>query len=303
MKKKEKIDEIELEDFKEFDIEDVDNYPNKYEVGYKAFNENMKCREKEYKVGEYALEKDIMLCKKGIHYSLFPLDVFIFYPISTQPKICKIIASKISKCFGHKKVTNKIKVLKELSINDLLYETNKFLQNCKDKTHKILRYMYKNYLVNELDESGMITNTLCKNSVMVNNSTTSICHSVLGTNENIISLARNNISVISSGSNSLLRVPMGSLGVINDFSEYCVLLVDDDGYGDIQSETGSNVIIGKGQYANIKGTLGNWMIGIEYDKQNHKIKNMKCAEIDGIHIKPDTYYNYIDGKFKKVIKI
>lgn len=86
------IENLELEEFKEFDIENT-KPDDDYEIGYKGFKNNMTCLNKQYKVGEYAFEPKANLCEEGIHYCLSPLHVFNYY--SMGKTMCKIVALKV----------------------------------------------------------------------------------------------------------------------------------------------------------------------------------------------------------------
>ena len=48
--------------------------------GYKGFDKDLKCRDLQYEVGkEAAVDGDIELCKRGIHFCENPHDIFNYY--------------------------------------------------------------------------------------------------------------------------------------------------------------------------------------------------------------------------------
>lgn len=45
----------------------------------KVSNKDLKCRKKQYKIGEETTEEEAILCKKGLHFCENPHDVFGYY--------------------------------------------------------------------------------------------------------------------------------------------------------------------------------------------------------------------------------
>jgi hypothetical protein len=83
--------------------------------GYKAFDKNLKCLGFQFKVGKTFETKEIELCKSGFHFCENPFDVYNYYPKETNTRICEVEALGEVKKEGDKSVTNKIKIVKELS--------------------------------------------------------------------------------------------------------------------------------------------------------------------------------------------
>lgn len=62
-----------------------------YVAGFKAFNNDLTCRGKQYKEGETFTEDMAVLCRKGMHYCINPFDVFIYYsPLDLEHGIIKV---------------------------------------------------------------------------------------------------------------------------------------------------------------------------------------------------------------------
>ena len=93
--------------------------------GYKVFNENWKCRGFQYKVGEtYEHKGGIYLCESGFHFCKKLNNCFNYYSFNPKNKVAEIeaigdIIEGEDKC-----VTNKIKILKEISWQDVLELAN-----------------------------------------------------------------------------------------------------------------------------------------------------------------------------------
>ena len=52
-----------------------------YVAGFKAFNSDLTCRDKQYKEGETFTEDKAIMCTAGMHYCINPLDVFSYYSL------------------------------------------------------------------------------------------------------------------------------------------------------------------------------------------------------------------------------
>ena len=84
--------------------------------GYKAFSGNLTCRNMQYEIGkEYVIEGKPMPCKQGFHFCETISDCYEFYPMSADTRICKVEAKGEIKKDGMKRVTNKIKILEEIT--------------------------------------------------------------------------------------------------------------------------------------------------------------------------------------------
>lgn len=91
---------------------------------YKAFNKDLTCRDFQYEIGKtYEMEEEPIICKRGFHACTDLDDVFKYYKFSKDIRICEVellgdiddMSQKDSKV-----ATNKIKIVRELKINDLL---------------------------------------------------------------------------------------------------------------------------------------------------------------------------------------
>lgn len=83
----------------------------------KGFDQNMKCRGKQYAVGEESTESKAVLCDCGIHAVERPLDVFAYYPPATS-RYCEAELEEVSdeRRNDTKVVGKKIKIGAEIGI-------------------------------------------------------------------------------------------------------------------------------------------------------------------------------------------
>lgn len=91
---------------------------------YKAFNKDLTCRGFQYEIGKtYEMKGEPIICKRGFHACTELDDVFMYYKFSKDIRICEVevlgdiddMSQKDSKV-----ATNKIKIIRELSVKDLL---------------------------------------------------------------------------------------------------------------------------------------------------------------------------------------
>ena len=90
--------------------------------GYKAFNSDLTCLEFQYEIGKtYELpeDKELKMCECGFHFCKNPIDVFGYYPFGGT-RVAEVEALGDIFQEGTKFVTNKIRIIKELSNNELL---------------------------------------------------------------------------------------------------------------------------------------------------------------------------------------
>ena len=100
--------------------------------GYKVFNSDWTCRGFQYEVGKtYEMEDEPIICKQGFHFCTDPKDCFRYYDFWGDIKIAEIEAlgdidreHMDSKC-----CTNKIKIIRELSLKDAKIETKIIEEN------------------------------------------------------------------------------------------------------------------------------------------------------------------------------
>ena len=90
--------------------------------GYKAFDKDWKCRDFQYKIGEtYELPEgqELKICQCGFHFCKNPIDVFGYYPFKDETMIAEVEALGEIRQEGTKYVTNKIKIVREFTRDEL----------------------------------------------------------------------------------------------------------------------------------------------------------------------------------------
>ena len=90
--------------------------------GYKAFNAGWVCRDFQYEIGKtYKLPEGqkLEMCKCGFHFCKNPIDVFGYYPMDDSVLIAKVEALGEIQQEGTKYCTDKIKIVREFTREEL----------------------------------------------------------------------------------------------------------------------------------------------------------------------------------------
>ena len=88
--------------------------------GYKAFNSDLTCRGMQYEVGkEYKFNGEPIPCRQGFHFCETIADCYEFYPMRDDTRICEVEATGEVIAEGVKRVTNVIKILAEITCDNL----------------------------------------------------------------------------------------------------------------------------------------------------------------------------------------
>ncbi|MDR1348022.1 MAG: hypothetical protein LBJ63_06285 [Prevotellaceae bacterium] len=64
--------------------------------GYKGFDKDLKCRNKQYAIGKEEVEETASLCNKGLHFCENPHNVFSYYPAGNGNRFCEVEADEVS---------------------------------------------------------------------------------------------------------------------------------------------------------------------------------------------------------------
>ena len=120
--------------------------------GYKSFDKNLKCRDKQYEIGKTYEEKEAKLCKSGIHFCENPLDILDYYDLCNS-RFAEIEADKVSdeKSDESKRVAKKLTVKAELSLKGLIDAAFNFLFEKSENTEDV---QYASGDVSKLAASG-----------------------------------------------------------------------------------------------------------------------------------------------------
>jgi len=136
-------------------------------IGYKA-TYNGKCKNILYEVGQtYILKGELVMCIRGFHFCQDLIDVFRYYPPNKDIKVFKVEALGNIETEYNKSVTDKIKILEEVDLSNLIVERNgekKYFddkgnlikQECSSGYWEKFEYDSNNNRIKEVNANGFL---------------------------------------------------------------------------------------------------------------------------------------------------
>jgi len=124
-------------------------------IGYKA-TYNGKCINQLYEVGQtYTLDGEMEICKRGFHFCEDLYTVFFYYPENKNIKVFKVEALGNTETVYGKSVTDKIKILEELNLSNMVVEKNGYKKYFDNNCNLIKEeYSYGYWVKYEYNENG-----------------------------------------------------------------------------------------------------------------------------------------------------
>ena len=284
-------------------------------IAYKGFDKNLKCRDFQYEVGkEYEMDGDIKCCKRGFHACESPLEVFDHYDMLNS-RFAKVEQSgEIDKEENSTKVcSSKIKVKAELKLADII---NLGVEWIKDITSPS-----KLKKETDLNDNG-------NNSAQIGSSGdyaqigssgdsaqigSSGDYAKIGSSGDSAKIGSSGDSAQIGSSGDYAKIgssgdyaQIGSSGdyaQIGSSGDYAQIGSSGD-YAKIESTGNHSVVMTAGNNSIAKAKIGSWITLAEW-KKDHKDGKwkpvcVKTEQVDGEHIKANTFYKLVDGEFKEV---
>jgi hypothetical protein len=102
--------------------------------GYKAFNKDLKCRGFQFVVGKtYKIEGKLKICEAGFHFCEKLNSVYNYYPKSVDTRVCEVESLGLVDTKDDKSCTNHIKIIRELSKEEISLLTDDLKFNSGDR--------------------------------------------------------------------------------------------------------------------------------------------------------------------------
>lgn len=93
--------------------------------GYKVFNQNWTCRDKQYTCpGKFEEDCSPVVCGVGMHFCKRVVDCFNYYGFDPKNKVAEVVSYGEVAESGDKCCTNKLEILREISWSELLELVN-----------------------------------------------------------------------------------------------------------------------------------------------------------------------------------
>ena len=237
-----------------------------YAVGFKGFDPDMKCRDKQYVENEVFEEKGGQICNSGVmHFCEFPLDIFEYYPPVSDSGNINTFApvealSEVQK-EGEKSATSKLRIGAKIDLSGLAKATVEFV-------------------FERIKKEDTATNTGHRSAA------TNTGHRSAATNAGDYSAATN------TGHRSAATNTGNRSAATNT------------GHRSAASVSGKeSFAIVTGPEGKAKGALGCFIACAEWvqdENYNWHPVAFKSAKVDGRKIKADTWYTVENGKFVEV---
>ena len=250
---------------------------NKPIKSYKAFDENMRCRGFQYEVGkEYDMNGDIKCCKRGFHACESPMEVWDYYDMLTSRFAEVEQSGKISAEGRTTKIcSSHIKIKAELKLADII---NIGVEWLKDLTSP-----------SKIKDDSTALNDDGFDKKQIGSSGNSAQIGSSGDSAQIGSSG--DYAKIGSSGNSAKIGSSGNSAQIGSSGDYAK----------IDSTGEDSVIMCAGVRSVAKAKIGSWITLSEWKQDDRKGRLVpvcvKTERVDGIKIKPDTWYKLQDGEF------
>ena len=250
--------------------------------GYKAYNKDLVCKDKQYKIGEVFEEDRAEVCLCGMHYCENPLDCLDYYSLVddkgnfVEMTEVEDLDSENRKTENNRKFcTKKLKIGAKVSFGEMIKAGFEFLfEKSKEETEKIDNKDYS-----KLASSGD--------------------YSQLASSGYGSKLASSGYgSQLASSGNGSKLASSGDYSKLASSGNGSQLANSGDGSKLASSGDGS-VVANIGNRGLAKAKKGSWIVLAEYTNSGVPV-NVKVEFVDGIVIKEDAWYRLQDGIFKEV---
>lgn len=300
--------------------------------GYKGFNPNMVCNDKQYAENSTYAEDKAKVCECGFHFCPNPFEVlryysFLDYDTLKPNRFAKVEAVADCDTLDNKKyATTKLKVGREISIKELVEGFKDYIQEkILRKIIKPVKYISDHGIVSQTEENAYLV-TLDADSIAASTGTQSIaltaqsrsvaantgensvaeatylysCSIVTDNDSCAITSSGNSVSVSTGISNAVIAEGTDSIAIGTGLFN----VIENTGVNGAAISIGKNsvvsvsrsnsVAIALGKNNKAKGIKGSYLALSEW--KNERIIDFKLYRVDGINIKSDTFYTLINGE-------
>ena len=244
--------------------------------GYKGFDKDWKCRDKQYEVGKTYEEAEARLCNKGLHFCENPFDVFNYYSPSNQSRYAVVEAENVTdeKDSDTKRVAKKLTIKTELNLIGIVKAG--------------MEYIKEHINVEKIKEKAFDESTAAT-SGYESTAATSGDRSTAATSGNESTAATSGYeSTAATSGNESTAATSGYESTAATSGDRSTAIVEGE----------DSVAIALGARSKAKGALGCWLILAEWEENDDGMyrKDVKCFKVDGEIIKADMFYMLEDGE-------
>jgi hypothetical protein len=273
--------------------------------GYKAYDKPLTCKGFKFEEGKEYKEDKAICCYSGFHFCENPLDVLNYYNLC-ESDFTEIEAigniHKNENSEDTKAATDKIKIGAKLDLAGFIKASFSYIsEKCKQtEDNGYSSQLASSGYNSQLASSG--SNSKLASSGYNSQLASSGYSSQLASSGHNSQLASSGYSskLASSGHNSQLASSGHNSQLAS--SGYSSKLAS-SGHNSKLTINGENSVgAAIGINSKIKSKIGNWITLAEwkYQEGEYVICSVKSAQVDGVKVKADTWYELIDGDFKEV---
>ena len=273
-------------------------------IGYKGFDQNWRCRGKQYEVGKTYEEEKAVLCQEGMHFCENPFDVFMYYSPGNRARYAEVEADDISpeKDIDSKRVCKKLTIKAELNIIGIVKAGMAYI-----KEHIDVEKIKEKVLLNSSTAATSGNSSTAATSGYRSTAATSGGESTAATSGNSSTAATSgDESTAATSGNSSTAATSGykSTAATSGYKSTAAT----SGYRSTAATSGNSstaivegddsIAISVGIEGRAKGAVGCWLVLSEWGKVEvgYKRKSVKCFYVDGKNIKADTLYMLKNGE-------
>ena len=246
-------------------------------IVYKGTDKDMKCRDKQYTLGETATEDHAKICEAGIHACEYPLDVFTYYEpgLGSRYFVGELDGVSCERDVDTKVVGKRLTLKAEIGIPGLAKAAVEYITERIDKDK-----------VASANENGSAATNTGDGSAATNTGNRSAA-----TNTGNWSAATNtgDGSAATNTGNWSAATNTGNRSAATN-----------TGDGSAATNTGEEgFAIATGFESKARGALGCWLVLAEWAEKDGRLHiiDAQCRRVDGNVIKPDTFYQLKGGVF------
>ena len=312
-------------------------------LGFKGHDKDLKCRDFQYEIGiEAEMDKDktLNVCPSndtegGLHFCKNPLDVFLYYKPTNGNRFTLVegIGEAMTHSVDSKVAVRRLKIIKELSLKDLISESVKCIINnsiaatsgneSTAATTGFRSTAATSGRYSTAATSGDVStaatsggNSTAATSGRYSTAATSADYSTAATSGDYSAAATSgdysaaatsgdkstaatsgDYSAAATSGDKSTAATSGYDSTAVTSGNYSVALAN--GINSTSEVTGNNSIaVAFGNNSKAKGILGSWLVLNEYNESN-EIINIIHAKIDNVNINENVYYICKNGKFEE----
>ena len=300
--------------------------------GYKGFDNEFKCKGKQYQENTFFEEDEADICKRGMHFCKNPLDVLDYYPLIDDDCNLNQFAEveALDEVFTNdnkKYCTKKLKVGAKLNLKGLIEASFDFLFNQENLSDEAQLASSGDYA--QLASSGNCAQLassgdyaqLASSGNYARLASSGDCAQLASSGDYARLASSGNCARLASSGYYARLASSGNCAQLASSGDYARLASSGD-YAQLASSGDYARLASSGDYARlaiegessvganigidgiIKGCKGTWITLAEYEYDEEKYEYVcvcvKSAQIDGEILKEDTWYQLKNGEFVEV---